>query len=88
MTQLFFFQTGGGLKTYQMMPGLVQDFQIWNRAFTETEVTGLACGERGNLLTFDDFEVVGDQQKVERSAFACKGKFCCTFATSYGDVLY
>ena len=71
-----------------MMPGLVQDFQIWNRAFTETEVTGLACGERGNLLTFDDFEVVGDQQKVEGSAFACKGKFCCIIAAFYGDVIH
>ena len=76
------------MNTYRMMPGLVQDFQIWNRAFTETEVTGLACGARGNLLTFDDFEVVGDQQKVEGSAFACKGKFCCTFAASYGDVVH
>jgi len=62
---------GGELDTYQMMPGLVADFQIWSRALSNDEVTDIGCGERGDLLTFDQFEIVGQQKMEGGSAFHC-----------------
>ena len=53
----------------QMMPGLLQRYELWDRALSDSEVTSLACGEKGNLLSLEDFEIVGDQEKEEGDEF-------------------
>jgi len=63
---------GGGLDTAQMMPGLVADFQIWDSAASNAEMLRTECGEKGNLISFDEFEIVGTQEMEECSAFECR----------------
>ena len=65
------FYAGGGLVLSQMMPGLVSDFQMWDRALNNSEIVNLECGAEGNLLDFNDFEIVGSQQFDQRSNFEC-----------------
>lgn len=59
------------MQTDEMMPGLVSDFQIWDYALTDLEVTTMSCREKGNLLTFDNFKIEGTQKMGIGSKFLC-----------------
>ena len=55
-----------------MLHGKIADFQMWDRAMSNDEVRALGCYEKGNLVTFKDFDTVGFGQ------FKTGGKFYCT----------
>ena len=67
----YFLCEGGGLVFNHCFNGLLQSYELWNRALSDSEVTSLACGDKGNLLSLEDFEIVGDQEKEEGDDFDC-----------------
>lgn len=62
---------GGGFDEEQMWHGKMTDFQVWDYALNDTEVKSLPCDAKGNLFTFDDFEVVGSPEWYSDGDFQC-----------------
>ena len=63
---------GGRLQTSQMVAGSIADFQMWDRAFSNDEVRALRCREKGNVVSFEDFDTVGTQQLQRGGNFQCR----------------
>jgi len=62
---------GGKLVDEQMTPGHIADFQLWDKAFSDAEVQALKCGLLGNVVRFEDMEVVGESRFHHGEDFQC-----------------
>lgn len=54
-----------------MTPGHIADFQLWDKAFSDAEVLALKCGLLGNVVRFEDMEVVGEDKFHHGEDFQC-----------------
>lgn len=61
---------GGGIVHGQMFKGILADLQVWDHALSDTQVTSLDCTAEGNLIKFNQLEVVGAEQWVDND-FRC-----------------
>lgn len=63
---------GGGLDADQQVTGLISDIQVWNRALSDAEVEALDCSAEGNLVSTEDFDIVGTDNFMATAEFFCQ----------------
>ena len=45
-----------------MISGFISNFQMWRSALSSDEVRNLTCRAKGNLVVFEDMEIVGSEE--------------------------